>query len=339
MKKVVALGGIVLLASCGGGSGTSSVSEETYKLATVSQAQEVETSPVVATDAVTSITGISSSSSSTKGGGVSSKGIAPTILEKIGRVDTTRDLISIPCDNGNSLEAYVVYDTVDGVSQPQSCSDIKDITINIYNIKGEDCQLGDYVIDGNQRFTMRVTLSNFSDDTCLEKNASMMVEGLVKHLDANGTVDEAYLYNNLSLAFFNINWVNDEISNADYKLTGGLSYFLGDYPVNTDAELEYQFAIAGRGNETTDTFSGYIKLGCLDGWLKVQTTKPLEYSGDEILDGEVTLWAQNGDIVISYSPNGVDVTQTLNGQTETYHYNSAEEIKENLKGIVCTAEE
>jgi hypothetical protein len=339
MKKALVVGGVILLTSCGGGGGggTSSVSTttETYKLAEISSPEEVEATPTVTARTVDSLTGISSEGATVKGNSSSSRGLVPQILEKAMSLQPTRGEVSIPCDNGGWLRASVSYELEDGVSQPQSCSDIRKVVITLLNTIGEDCQLGDYLIDGRQQFTMGIAASELIDPDCLPKSATVEVSGVVKHLK-NGTVDESYIYDKMKLAYANITWSGEELSSANYELTGGATYVLGDFPLATEAQIDYEFDITGSGNETSDSFSGYVKLGCLDGWLKVQTTKPLRYSGDEVTDGEITVQAQNGSIVISYGSNGMDVIQTIDNQTETYHYDNEEQVKESLKGVVCT---
>ncbi|ADU96023.1 hypothetical protein Theam_0049 [Thermovibrio ammonificans HB-1] len=353
MKKALAVGGVILLASCGGGGGggTSSVSTttETYKLAEISSPEEVEATPTTTARTINSLTGISSEGINTRGGSSQPTGLIPQILNRIKDLNpsTSRGIASIRCDNGNWLGASVLYELKEGVVQEQSCSDIKYIRIALYSKSDMICRLGDYIVGGDKvpQFVMKITASDLKDPDCLPQSATIEVSGTVKHLK-NGTpdeaypydgyVDETYIYDNLKLTYTNITWSGEELSSANYELTGWATYVLGDFPLATEAQIDYDFDIAGSGNETSDSFSGYVKLGCLDGWLKVQTTRPLKYSGDEVTDGEITVQAQNGSVVISYSSNGMDITQTIDNQTETYHYDNEEQVKESLKGVVCT---
>ena len=352
MKKTLMIGGIILLASCGGGGGggTSSVSTttETYKLAEISQPEEVEATPTTTARTINSLTGISSEGINTRGGSSQPTGLIPQILNRVKglNLNTNRGITSIRCDNGEWLGASVLYEVKEGGVQEQSCSDIKYIRIALYSISDSICRLGDYIVGGDKvpQFVMKITASDLKDPNCLPQRATIEVNGTVKHLKDgttdeaypyDGYIDESYIYDNLKLTYTNITWSGEELSSAGYKLTGGATYILGNYPLATEAQIDYQFDITGSGNETSDSFSGYVKLGCLDGWLKVQTTKSLRYSEDEVVDGEITVQAQNGSVIISYSSNGMDITQTIDNHTETYHYDNEDQIKESLRGMNC----
>ncbi|WP_163327719.1 hypothetical protein GFV12_05205 [Desulfurobacterium thermolithotrophum] len=334
MKRTLFVVGLLLFSCGGGGGGQSSLSDNSYKLATLSNPQEVEPLPTATTQTIKSLTAVSESAATTKARSSSSKGFIIELLQRTVNLQPTRAEVSIPCDSG-FLAAYVSYKLRDGVSQAQSCSDIESVGITLYNTSGVDCQLEEYVIDGKQSFSMTISGSNLQDPDCLPQKAVVEVSGAVKHLSENGTTDEAYVYDNLKIAYSNVVWSGDEIASAKYSITGGASYYLGSFPLDVSAQIDYHFDLTGSGSETSDSFSGYVKLGCLDGWLKVETTKPLEYSGDSINDGELRISANNGEVVISYTPSGLDIKETIDNQTNTYHYDNSEEIKESLNGIVC----
>jgi len=336
MKKCLTFLAVpVILMSCGGGGGETSLSATPYKLATLSDTQGVETTPTVTTQTVEILTAVSESATTTKTRSSSSKGLIIELLQRTVSLQPTRTEVSVPCDSG-FLTAYVSYKLKDGVSQVQSCSDIESVGITLYNTSGVDCQLGEYVIDGKQSFSMTISGSSLQDPDCLPQKAVVEVSGAIKHFSENGTTDEAYVYDNLKIAYSNVVWSGDEIASAEYSITGGASYYLGNFPLDVDGQVDYYFDLTGSGNETSDSFSGYVKLGCLDGWLKVETTKPLKYSGNSVYDGEIKVSAQDGQIVISYSSLGIDVTEIRDNQTNFYHYNSLDEVEDSLSGLVCS---
>ena len=340
MKRVAFLiGGLLISFSCGGGGGESSLDTTNYRLATLSNPQEVETTPTATTQTIKSLTAVSESATTAKAENPSSKGLVVELIQRTFHLQPTRTTeVTVPCDSG-FLTAYVSYELKDGISQAQSCSDIESVGIALYNTSGDECQLGDYIIDGKVSFSMVISGSDLQDPDCLPQKASVEVkDGVIKHLSEDGIVDEAYKYDNLKIAYSNIVWSGDEIASAKYTITGGASYYLGYFPLNVDAQIDYYFDLSGSGSETSDSFSGYVEFGCLDGWLKVETTKPLKYSGDSVYDGEIKVSANNGQVVISYTPSGIDITETVDNQTNTYHYNSFDEIKETVNGTVCVGE-
>ena len=338
MKKIALIGGMLILSSCGGGGGESSLDTTNYRLATLSNPQEVETTPTATTQTIKSLTAVSESATTAKAENPSSKGLVVELIQKTFHLQPTRTMeVTVPCDSGFLL-ADISYKLKEGVSQAQSCNDIESVGIIIYDA-GVECRLGDYFIDEKGWFSMTISGSDLQDPDCLPQKASVEVkDGVIKHLSEDGIVDEAYKYDNLKIAYSNIVWSGDEIASAKYTITGGASYYLGNFPLNVSAQIDYYFDITGSGSETSDTFSGYVKFGCLDGWLKVETTKPLKYSGDSTYDGEIKVSANNGQVVISYTPSGIDITETVDNQTNTYHYNSFDEIRETVNGTVCVGE-
>ena len=349
MKKALLLTAGVILYSCGGGGGgTSSNSNpdsSSYKLANLQEPEIAENTSTTSVRTVQSLTGVSEKAATSRTASSTSenpKGWLITLLQKsIGQrlTQATRgNTFTIPCINsGGYLNAYVYYDLKEGVTQPRSCSDFKAIRIHVANTSSEkDCVLGNYLIYKGAPFSMLITGSELKDPDCLPSKAEILVDdGVVVHLQA-GTPDEAYDYNSLKIAYNNIVWNGDEIASVKYSITGGANYLPGQFP-DTNGRIDYYFDITGTGTETSDTFSGYIKLGCLDGWLKVDTLEPIKYSADgELQQGKIKVSAADGNFVIAYSDSGIDITETIGDKTETYHYNSFDEIKDSLQGVTCT---
>jgi len=348
MKKALLLTAGVILYSCGGGGGggvSSNSGSSSYKLAKLDEPEIAENTSTTSVRTVQSLTGVSEKAATSKSlsSSKSSKGWLITLLQKsVGQKEITQatrgNTFTIPCLNsGGYLNANIYYDLKDGVSQPQSCSDFRSIRIHVTNTSSEkDCVLGDYVIYKGAPFSMLITGSELKDPDCFPSKAEILVDdGVVVHLQ-NGTPDEAYDYNSLKIAYSNIVWNGDEIASVKYSVTGGANYLPGQFP-DTNGRIDYYFNITGTGTETSDTFSGYIKLGCLDGWLKVDTLEPIKYSADgELQQGKIKVSAADGNFVIAYSDSGIDITETIGDKTETYHYNSFDEIKDSLQGVTCT---
>jgi hypothetical protein len=347
---------VLSLSACGGGGGSSNSSATVqHELASLSRAsnstQEVETSvravtsssQVFANFSGESTTQIRSGSSSESS---NSKGLVVNLLEKSfsARKLITRgeQQVTIPCDNGASLTLTWDYGLKNDVEEP-TCDDIEYVSITLKNTQGNDCKLDDYLIDGNKEFVMTIRgyeLKTYGQE-CLPEKAKVSLKGTIKVLSDNGTPEEAFDYNT-SIDYSSMNWVYEseeddyELTSAKYSIVGDMTYYLGDSN-SPKAEIEYSLDLSGFGNDTSESFSGYVKLGCYDGWLRFETAEPLQFSeDDEIIGGKILVTAEDGKVEISYSDSGVDITQTIDNQTQTFHYNNPDEIGEELEGVFCT---
>ena len=334
MKKIALIGGMLILSSCGGGGGGSSELTRSYPLAELSpQNQEVKTSTEVS-KAVNSVTSLSESSvkGTTKKESLIKK-VLKTIFVKKTRVSGDYGVVvtSFTCDNGYSasIPVNINYYPTPGVG---ACNNVKSMTFDLdSNYFTNKCIIGNLLLDKYTPFEMEIEAYDFQSD-CLPRKVKVNTEGKVFIID-NSEIQETYTFHDFRTTYTNINWSGTDISRADFSIEGNFTY-------STDSsEILYSTDVTGTTSTSGDSYSGWIKLGCIDGWFKIATPDPIKYSTSDIpYDGTVVITAKNGKVVISYSPSGIDITETADNQTNTYHYNSFDEIKETVNGTVCVGE-
>jgi len=333
MKKLVPLlGGLLIFFSCGGGGGTS-IDTKTYSLVEVSPGDTEVKSSTEVSRAVSDVIGVSETTSEVRSTGIS-KGLIPEIMNRFFPGTVSRGIVTFACDNGNPIQADVYYETT--TNNPENCEDIQYVRIEIRN-GYYPCQLGNLLIPENYPFDFIIEGSDLESNTCLPRKASVQLDGVTYVIDDAGNKDGAYLFDNLKVNYSNVVWSNGEIASATFTVTGSFAYYEPFPSYNT--AISYSFDLSGTTTETGDTYAGWIKLGCMDGWFKIETSEPLKYSDSDIpYDGKMVITAKNGEVVVSYSASGIDITETVDNQTNTYHYNSFDKIKETVNGMVCMGE-